>query len=55
MYCFDPVCLFVCPTNILVFYFSAIRRDIYLQFIQDNYRGVLNALKIDHHRSKVNE
>ena len=28
-YCFHPVCLSVCvcPANILVFYFSAIRRD----------------------------
>ena len=35
-YCFDPVCLYVCvsvcPANILVFYFSAIRRDMDLKF-----------------------
>ena len=48
------VCVCVCPANILVFYFSAIRRDIDLKFIQDTYRVVLNALKnIDLHRSKV--
>ena len=29
------VCLSVCPANILVFYFSAIRRDIDMKFIQD--------------------
>ena len=40
------VCLCVCPANILVFYFSAIRRDIDLKFIQDTYRVVP-------HRSKV--
>ena len=39
------VCLSVCPANILVFYFSAIRRDIDLKFIQDTYRFVLNSLK----------
>ena len=56
-YCFHPVCLSVCvcvclsvcvsvcPANILVFYFSAIRRDIDLKFIQDTYRVVLNSLK----------
>ena len=44
----------VCPANILVFYFSSIRRDIDLKFIQDNYMVVLNSLKlIDLHRSKV--
>ena len=44
----------VCPADILVFYFSAIRRDIDLKFIQDTYRVVLNLLKkIDLHRSKV--
>ena len=62
-YCFHPVCLSVCvcvclcvcPANILVFYFSAIRRDIDLKFIQDTYRVVLNSLnkKIDLHKSKV--
>ena len=61
-YCFHPVCLSVCvsvclsvcPADILVFYFSAIRRDIDLKFIQDTYRVVLNSLnKIDLHRSKV--
>ena len=54
-YCFHPVCLSVCvcvcvcvsvcPANILVFYFSAIRRDIDLKFMQDIYRVVLNSLK----------
>ena len=39
------VCLCVCPANILVFYFSAIRRDIDLKFTQDTYRVVLNSLK----------
>ena len=39
------VCVPVCPANILVFYFSAIRRDIYLKFMQDTYRVVLNSLK----------
>ena len=39
------VCVSVCPANILVFYFSAIRRDIDLKFIQDTYRVVLNSLK----------
>ena len=40
-----PVCLCVCvcPANILVFYFSAIRRDIDLKFMQDTYRVVLNS------------
>ena len=61
-YCFHPVCLSVClcvclcvcPANILVFYFSAIRRDIDLKFMQDIYRVVLNTQKnIDLHRSKV--
>ena len=61
-YCFHPVCVSVClsvcvsvcPANILVFYFSAIRRDIDLKFIQDTYIVVLNSLKyIDLHRSKV--
>ena len=49
------VCVSVCPANILVFYFSAIRRDIDLKFIQDTYGVVLNSLKknIDFHRSKV--
>ena len=48
------VCLCVCPADILVFYFSAIRRDIDLKFIQDTYRVRLNSLKkIDLHRSKV--
>ena len=40
-YCFYPVCLSVCvsvcPANILVFYFSATRRDIDLKFIPDTY------------------
>ena len=48
------VCLCVCPANILVFYFSAIRRDIDLKCIQDTYRVVLKTQKnIDLHRSKV--
>ena len=38
------VCVSVCPANILVFYFSAIRRDIDLKFIQDTYRVILNSL-----------
>ena len=49
------VCVCVCPADILVFYFSAIGRDIDLKFIQDTYRVVLNSLKkIDLHRAKVN-
>ena len=50
-YCFHPVCLYVyvclcvCPADILVFYFSAIRRDIDLKVIQDTYRVVLDSLK----------
>ena len=51
------VCLSVCvccPANILVFYLSAIRRDIDLKLIEDTYRVVLNSQKnIDLHRSKV--
>ena len=48
------VCLCVCPANILVFYFSAIRRDIDLKFTQDTYCVVLNTHQnIDLHRSKV--
>ena len=48
------VCLCVYPANILVFYFSAIGRNIDLKFIQDTYRVVLNSQKnIDRHRSKV--
>ena len=44
----------VCPANILVFYFSAIRRDIDLKFIQDTYRVVPNSPKtIDLYMSKV--
>ena len=57
MYCFDPVCLSVClyvcvcvcvcvtGHYFLVFHLSAIRRDIYLKFIQDTHRVVLNSLK----------
>ena len=53
-YCFHPVCLSVCPANILVFYFSAIGRDIDLKFIQDTYRLYsLHWTKIDLHRWKV--
>ena len=49
------VCVCVCPANILVFYFSDIRRDIDLKCIQDTYGVVLNSQKnIDLHRSKVN-
>ena len=46
-YCFDPVCLYVClcVANIWLFYFSTIRRDIDLKFMQDTYRVVLNSLK----------
>ena len=48
------VCVCVCPADILVFYFSDIRRDIDLKFIQDTYRVGLNSLKkIYLHRSKV--
>ena len=39
------VCVSVCPANILVFYLSAIRRDLDLKFIQDTYGVVLNSLK----------
>ena len=39
------VCVSVCPADILVFYFSAIRRDIDLKFIHDTDRVVLNSLK----------
>ena len=50
-YCFARC---VCPANILVFYFSAIRRDIDLKCIHDTYRVVLNSLQNnDLHRSKV--
>ena len=63
-YCFHPVCLCVCvtvcvcvsacPANILVFYFSAIRRDIDLKFIQD-IMGLysIHWTKIDLHMSMV--
>ena len=52
-YYFHPVCLCVClcvcvsvcPANILIFYFSATRRDIDLKLIQDTYRVVLDSLK----------
>ena len=37
------VYLSVCPANILVFYFSAIRRDTDLKFIQDTDMIVLNS------------
>ena len=33
----------VCLADNLVFYFSAIRRDIDVKFIQDTYRVVLNS------------
>ena len=38
------VCVSVCPANILVFYLSAIRRDIDLKSKQDIYMVVLNSL-----------
>ena len=43
----QPVCLCVsvCPADILLFYFSAISRDIDLKFIQDIYSVVFNSLK----------
>ena len=48
------VCISVCPANILIFYFSATRRDIDLKLIQDTYMVVLDSLnKIGLHRSKV--
>ena len=55
--CVLSVCLCVgvsvCPVDILVFYFSAIRRDIDLKFMQYTYRVVLDSLKnIDLHRSR---
>ena len=40
------VCVSVCPANILVFYFSAIRRDNDVKCIHDTYRLVLNSLKM---------
>ena len=45
----------MCPANILVFYFSAIRRDIDLKFMQDMYSVALNShsKNIDLHRSMV--
>ena len=48
-------CVSVCVCVRSIFwYFSAIRRDIDLKFIQDTYMVVLNSLKaIDLHRSKV--
>ena len=47
-------CVCLCPAESLVFYFSGIRIDIDLKFIQDTYRVVLNSLKkIDIHWSKV--
>ena len=39
------VCVSVCPANILIFYFSATRRDIDLKLIQDTYRVVLDSLR----------
>ena len=36
------LCVSVCSANILVFYFSAIRRDIDLKCIQDTKKVVLN-------------
>ena len=37
------VCLCVCPANILIFYLSAIRRDIDRKCMHDIYRVVLNS------------
>ena len=59
-YCFEPVCVCVCvsvcvsvcPANILIFYFSAIRRDIDLKCIQDAYRVILNSLTFIVQRSR---
>ena len=63
-YCFHPVCLSVClsvylcvcvsvcPADILVFYFSAIRRDIDLKCIQDINRVALNLLTFICQRSR---
>ena len=42
------VCVSVCPANSLVFYISAIRRDIDLKFIQDTYMVVLDSLNKIH-------
>ena len=42
------VCVSVCPANILIFYFSATRRDIDLKLIQDTYRVVLDSLKLSY-------
>ena len=42
------VCVYVCVCvsgRYLVFYFSAIRRDIDLKCMQDTYRVVLNSFK----------
>ena len=47
------VCDSVCPADSLVFYFSAIRRDIDLKFIQDTYRVVLNSLQKNGSKVKV--
>ena len=48
------VCISVCPANILIFYFSATRRDIDLKLIQYTNRIDLDSLKkIDIHMSKV--
>ena len=46
------VCVSVCPADILVFYLSAISRDIDLKCIQDSYRVVLNSLKKSRSRSQ---
>ena len=40
------VCVSVCPANILLFYFSTIRRDIDLKFIHDTYSVELNSINI---------
>ena len=62
MHCFHPVCLSVCvcvclsvcPANVLIFNFSAIKRDIDVKYIRDTFMVVPKSLKkIDLHRSKV--
>ena len=49
------VYLSVCPSDILIFYFSAIRRDVDLKCIQDTYSVVLNSLKIIDHRRSMSQ
>ena len=47
------VCVAVCPANILVFYYSAIRRDIDRKFIQDTNRVVLKYILVNLVNSQV--